>query len=476
MMRLTVEQIAQYLGTEPPSLLEQPSLMAQGVSTDTRSLQPGNLFVALKGARFDGHDHLNQAKAQGAVAAVVSQRQVGCTLPQILVPDTLIALQTLGARWREVVNPMVIALTGSAGKTTVKQVLAALFAERGATRATIGNLNNEIGVPLTLLALEPTDRFAVIELGANHVGEIARLTALVRPDFALVTMAGSAHVGEFGSVDAIVQAKGELYTGLAHSAQGIINLDSYGSAVWQAQCAAPWLGFTLNTAPGGQCAAHWQGVYHPKTERLTVSEAGEPLLADIKLPLPGAHNATNLLAAISVARAAGLSINEIEQGLRHVAPPAGRMSVHHINPQLTFIDDSYNANPESMRAALDYLANQSGATFAVLGDMGELGFAQATLHQDVLRHACTLPITGVLTLGQAMAQAVDSLALVPHAPQFAAYQTPHALADALVHIMALSAAEAPSKRLTILFKGSRFMQMERVMALVQPSVLIKDTH
>ncbi len=477
MMRVSIEHIAQWLGAANPAVLGQPSLEARGVSIDTRTLQPGNLFVALKGARFDGHDHLNQARAQGAVAAVVSKVHADCSLPQILVPDTLIALQSLGSRWRDVVNPVVIAITGSAGKTTVKQLLAALFAERGATRATLGNLNNDLGVPLTLLALEPTDRFAVLELGANHVGEIARLTALVRPDFALVTMAGSAHVGEFGSVDAIVQAKGELYAGLAGTAQGIINLDSYGSSVWQANCAAPWQGFTLNGAEHKQpTAAHWQGVYHPQTASLTVIEAGVPLLTDLKLPLPGAHNATNLLAAISVARAAGLSLIEIEHGLHHFAPPVGRMSVHHINPQLTLIDDSYNANPESMRAALAYLANQSGAKFAVLGDMGELGFAQKTLHQAVLRHACTLSMTGVLTLGQAMAEAVDSLALEPCAPQLTAYQTPQALADALVQIMALNAAAVPVQPLTILFKGSRFMQMERVMALIQPSVSIKDAH
>jgi UDP-N-acetylmuramoyl-tripeptide--D-alanyl-D-alanine ligase len=474
MMRAQLNQIAQWLSVAAPVI--GAAHTALGVSTDTRTLQPGNLFVALKGSRFDGHDHLAQAQAQGAVAAVVSQMNPTCLLPQIKVPDTLAALQTLGARWRDAVNPTVIAITGSAGKTTVKQLLAALFAERGVTRATVGNLNNEIGVPLTLLALEPADRFAVIELGANHVGEITRLTALVRPDFALVTMAGSAHVGEFGSVDAIVQAKGELYTGLAPTAQGIINLDSYGSAVWQAQCPAPWQGFTLNNPEKATAAARWQGVYNPQTDCLTVTEAGLPLLANLKLPIPGAHNATNLLAAISVARAAGLSIVEIEQGLHHFAPPTGRMSVHQINSQLTLIDDSYNANPESMQAALDYLASQSGVKFAVLGDMGELGFAEATLHQAVLQHARTLPITGVLTLGQAMALAVDRLAPEPCVPSFNAYQTPHELADALLQIMALNAAAVPAQPLTILFKGSRFMRMERVMALVQPAGFIKDVH
>ncbi|MGC8697676.1 MAG: glutamate ligase domain-containing protein, partial [Halothiobacillus sp.] len=283
-------------------------------------------------------------------------------------------------------------------------------------------------------------------------------------------------VGEFGSVDAIVQAKGELYTGLAPTAHGIINLDSYGSAVWQAQCTAPWQGFSLNNADKAPENARWQGVYHPKTDCLTITEAGLPLLAAVKLPMPGTHNATNLLAAISVARAAGLSIIEIEQGLHHFAPPLGRMSVHPINAQLTLIDDTYNANPESMRAAIDYLAKQSGLKLAVLGDMGELGDQAAALHQAVLQHASVQPITGVLTLGQAMSAAVESLGLLKPAPSFSAYQTPHALADALLNIMAQSAAQVPAQPLTILFKGSRFMQMERIMAQVQPSVFLKDTH
>ncbi|MHB1228785.1 MAG: UDP-N-acetylmuramoyl-tripeptide--D-alanyl-D-alanine ligase [Halothiobacillus sp.] len=473
MMQASLAQISCWLGVASPVA----AMDVHGVSTDTRHLQPGNLFVALKGTRFDGHDHLAEAQRNGAVAAVVSTESPDCTLTQIVVPNTLTALQTLGACWRDVVNPTVIAVTGSAGKTTVKQLLASLFATQGSTRATIGNLNNDIGVPLTLLALELSDHFAVIELGANHVGEIARLTALVRPDYAVVTMAGTAHVGEFGSKDAIVQAKGELYTGLAPTAQAIMNLDSYGADVWQKQCAAPWVGFAFQKSPNGTAhttTARWLGEYHAAIETLTVTESGMTLFRNLELPMPGAHNAINLLAAISVARAAGLSVSDIHHGLQAFVPPVGRMSVRVLNEFVTLIDDSYNANPESMRAGLDYLVSRPGLRLAVLGDMGELGHQSAALHQDLVRYASGLPLSGLFTLGQAMQAAIVTIQADNLAPHFRACDTPAEIADDLQRL--IRANESQPQPITILFKGSRFMQMERVMALLQPSMTATETH
>ncbi|MHB8920820.1 MAG: UDP-N-acetylmuramoyl-tripeptide--D-alanyl-D-alanine ligase [Halothiobacillus sp.] len=475
MMQASLAQISYWLGAASPTA----AMDVHGVSTDTRHLQPGNLFVALKGARFDGHDHLAEAQRKGAVAAVVSTESPGCTLTQIVVPNTLTALQTLGARWRDVVNPTVIAVTGSAGKTTVKQLLASLFATQGSTRATIGNLNNDIGVPLTLLALELSDHFAVIELGANHVGEIAQLTALVRPDYAVVTMAGTAHVGEFGSKDAIVQAKGELYTGLAPTAQAIINLDSYGADVWLKQCAAPWVGFAIQKSPNGTAhttTARWLGEYHAAIETLTVTESGITLFQNLELPMPGAHNAINLLAAISVARAAGLSVGDIHRGLQAFVPPVGRMSVRVLSEFVTLIDDSYNANPESMRAALDYLVSRPGLRLAVLGDMGELGHQSAALHQDLVRYASGLPLSGLFTLGQAMQAAIVTIQADDLAPHFRACDTPAEIADYLQRFIHANEPQPQSQPITILFKGSRFMQMERVMALLQPSMTATETH
>lgn len=436
----------------------------RGVSTDTRHLQSGNLFVALKGANFDGHDHLAQAQQRGAVAAVVSTPNTAIDLPQLVVADTLQALQTLGGRWRDRVNPTVIGITGSAGKTTVKELLAALFAQLGPTRATVGNLNNEIGVPLTLLALVETDQFAVIEMGANHRGEIARLTALARPDFAVVTMAGSAHVGEFGSLDAIIEAKGELYTGLASTAQALINLDSNGAEYWMAQTVAPWVGFALQGGPLAD-QAHWVGAYEAESATLSIREAGDVILSAYPLPLPGAHNAVNVLAAVAVARAYGMSPTTIAAGLAAFTPPSGRMSLIAYDRSITLIDDSYNANPESMRAALDYLASRPGMRVAVLGDMGELGAQSAACHQSLGDYAGALPLDAVLTLGDAMHDLVTQCAAGPTACEARACGNPD---DILIHLMPyLVQSRQTQTPLTILFKGSRFMRMERVIAALQ---------
>ncbi|HUX81559.1 MAG TPA: UDP-N-acetylmuramoyl-tripeptide--D-alanyl-D-alanine ligase [Halothiobacillus sp.] len=460
MIRAPLSLLANWLSCAPV----MRDVEVRGVSTDSRRLQPGNLFVALKGTNFDGHDHLQQAAEKGAVAAVVSTRNDAVNLPQLVVPNTLQALQTLGVCWRGRVNPTVIGITGSAGKTTVKQLLAALFAQVGPTRATVGNLNNEIGVPLTLLSLADTDQFAVIELGANHVGEIARLTTLARPDFAVVTMAGSAHVGEFGSVDAIVQAKGELYVGLAPTAQALINLDSYGAEYWMAHTAAPWAGFALKGCPLAHLA-RWLGEYDARTATLTIFEAGQMILSCCPLPLPGAHNAVNVLAAVAVARAYGLDAAVIAAGLKAFSPPMGRMGLIALEETIALIDDTYNANPESMRAALDYLVSRPGVRVAVLGDMGELGAQSASLHQALGDHARSLPLDAVFTLGEAMLDLVARCSLPTTSCVSRACVTPEEITALLSPYLAQSRQSGTP--LTILFKGSRFMQMERVMRLLQ---------
>jgi UDP-N-acetylmuramoyl-tripeptide--D-alanyl-D-alanine ligase len=464
MMRTSLHQVADWLNQS----CALRDIAIQGVSTDTRSLVPGNLFVALKGERFDGHDHLAAAMAAGAVAAVVSRANPDIDLPQIVVKDTLTALQTLGKCWRDQVNPFVIAITGSAGKTTVKQLLASMCAQVGATRATVGNLNNDIGVPLTLLSLDSSDRFAVIEMGANHVGEIARLTALVRPDVALVTMAGRAHVGEFGSIDAIVRAKGELYAGLSPEAKAVINLDSYGADAWWAHCPAHRFGFSL----AGDVRARWAGEYDMDTNRLSLFEDGRPMLSELDLPLPGAHNATNLLAAIAVARAADLSLEAISNGLHEFTPPPGRMSLIRCTDRLTVINDTYNANPESMRAALDYLVRLPGRHVAVLGDMGELGDQSDELHESLIRYAQTLSLHGLFTLGEAMHKAVAVTQPDVTQMRVLSADEPETLADQLSPLLD-SFEGAP---VTVLLKGSRFMRMERLMDWLVPTHQESEAH
>ncbi|WP_407276206.1 UDP-N-acetylmuramoyl-tripeptide--D-alanyl-D-alanine ligase [Halothiobacillus sp. DCM-1] len=464
MLNTPFAQIASWLRCPMPDGVPADTRV-MGVSTDTRSLAPGNLFFALKGARFDGHDHLAAAAERGAVAAVVSRPQPALALPQFVVPDTLQALQMLAQAWRQTCPATVVALTGSAGKTTVKQLLAAMLQAAGRTLATDGNLNNDIGVPLTLLRMDDAHRFAVIEMGANHVGEIAQLTALVQPKIGLVTMAGRAHMGEFGSAEAIVRAKGELFAGLAPDAAAIMNFDDAGLAYWQAHCDAVQAGFSLNGHP----AARWQGRYDPAAHQLAIAEAGTPLFAALPIPLPGAHNALNLLAAVAVARTAGLSAAVIAEGLAGFVPPAGRMAERRLPQGLTLLDDSYNANPESMRAALQELARRPGRRVAVLGDMGELGVYSAAEHTALGAFAAALPLDALIALGDDMRATV------------AAFNAVRRGAAAVESVEAAVSAVQPwladqSSPLTVLFKGSRFMRIERVLAALAPTAETGEGH
>jgi len=448
MIRTDLPQIARWL-----DLVDgMPPIAVIGVSTDTRSLAAGNLFVALQGPNFDAHDYLEVARDKGAVAAVVSRRRDDVDLPQLLVDDTLKALQRLAYAWRHEVDPLVVGITGSAGKTTVKQLLAAIFGVAGRTLATQGNLNNDIGVPLTLLALDREDRYAVIEMGANHVGEIARLTRVADPDHALVTMAGRAHLGEFGSVENIIRAKGELYTGLGKDAQAVINLDSAGSDEWIRHCPVHWDGFAMGGSSHAEHAT-WVGVAG-QVEVLTVLEHGGELLAQQPLPLPGQHNRVNLLAAVALARQAGCTTELIREGLAAFEPPQGRMQVERLIDGLQVIDDSYNANPESMRAAMGYLAARPGCRIAVLGDMGELGDQAADLHRELAGVARELGLDAVVTLGELAAAAAS------------ANENVCADVDSVVARLLTLIGQAGNqhKQSTILVKGSRFMHMERVLA------------
>ncbi|TKA90579.1 UDP-N-acetylmuramoyl-tripeptide--D-alanyl-D-alanine ligase [Guyparkeria sp. SB14A] len=455
MIRATLDQIARWAEARLAETADG-ALPIAGVGTDTRADLTGRLFVALKGPKFDAHDFLDQAREQGAVAALVEREIADCDLPQLIVDDGLAALGRLARRWREAVDPTVIGITGSSGKTTVKELLAAMLGQIGPTAATRGNLNNDIGVPLTLLDWAPETQFAVVEMGANHVGEIARLTELAAPDIVVVTMAGRAHVGEFGSVERIIEAKGEIYRHRPASARALINLDSNGADQWLK--AAPNADtFTLDDRHREW--ATWLGEYDESGHQLSVTERGQPLFERLPVPIPGAHNAVNLLAAIGLARLAGASVEAINAGLAGFRAPAGRMGLVALANGWSLIDDSYNANPESMRAALRYLAGRPGARFAVLGSMGELGDESEALHRQLGEFAAGQELRGLIAVGPGAAALAAGFQAAGGLDTRIDVVEDSGSATAALRKRLAATDEAP---VTVLLKGSRFMHIERV--------------
>lgn len=367
------------------------------VSTDTRTIEPGALFVALVGERFDGHQFCQQAIDNGATALVV-ERQLALPVPQLIVEDTTRALGQIGAWVHQQSASKTIALTGSCGKTTVKEMLAEILQQRGSVLATAGNFNNEIGVPLTLLRSEAQHDYAVVELGANHIGEIAYTTQLVKPSIALVNNVAAAHLEGFGSIDGVKQAKGEIYQGLAKGDIAIVNLDSQGGALWQSVLSDKTVvTFSMQNS---------QADFYASDIRL--DEAG---LASFRLHTPdgeivasltlvGAHNVANAVAAAAIAQNSGASLTEIQHGLASMSNVSGRVEVIQLSDKIRLIDDSYNASVPAMKAAIDLLANYSGQRWLILGFMAELGQESLELHRQVGQHAAPFSFEHVLSFGE----------------------------------------------------------------------------
>jgi len=349
----------------------------QGVFTDTRQRQSGSIFVALEGQNFDGHAFLDQALTCGAVAAVVS-REVDSPLPLLKVADTRRALGKLGAFNRDAFAGTVIGITGSSGKTTVKNMLHSVLSQRGSTLATQGNLNNEIGVPMTLLGIEADHEFAVVEMGAARSGDIAWLCELGRPSVALLLNAMPAHLEGFGSVEDVAQAKGEIYDGLKNTDVAVINADQPWADQWRERAApATIIDYGIdNSATVWGTAIRSHGV--KGVSFTAVTPDGE---APLKIELPGLHNVSNALAVVAAGVACGLSMDEIRHGLDLVKPVSGRLSVQRVRSGADVIDDCYNANPGSVRAAIDVLASLDGTRTLLLGAMRELGEQSAVLHK-----------------------------------------------------------------------------------------------
>ncbi|MDU9390633.1 UDP-N-acetylmuramoyl-tripeptide--D-alanyl-D-alanine ligase [Pseudomonas sp. zfem002] len=419
-----------------------------GVSIDSRKIARGQLFVALAGPRFDGHDYLDEVAAKGAVAALVQREVPGSSLPQLLVADTRLALGQLGALNRRAFTRPVAAITGSSGKTTVKEMLASILATRGPVLMTRGNLNNDLGAPLTLLELAAQHTAAVIELGANHVGEIRYTVGLTQPQVVLINNAGTAHVGEFGGPEKIVEAKGEILEGLGEGGIAVLNLDDKAFGIWKQRAGKhAVLTFALNNAAAD---FHASDIAHDERGCPSfVLHAPQGSVA-IQLNLLGTHNIANALAAAAAAQAFGVSLQGIAEGLNSVQPVKGRSVAQMTAGGIRVIDDTYNANPTSTCAAVDILAGFSGRTVLVLGDIGELGQWAEEGHRQVGDYARG-KVDALYAVGPMMAHAVKAFG------QNARHFTNQAdLIDAVRGEQATNT--------TILIKGSRSAAMENVVA------------
>ncbi len=425
--------------------LRGPDAEFAGVSTDTRTLKRGDLFVALVGPHFDGHGFVNEAAGKGAIGALVS-RTLETDVATVQIADTRLGLGQLAAHWRRQFPIPVIAVTGSNGKTTVKNMIAAILGETGPVLATQGNLNNDIGVPLTLLRLKPGDRHAVIEMGMNHPGEIDYLTKLARPTIALINNAAAAHLAGLGSVEAVARAKGEIYAGLAADGIAVINADDAYADLWR-ELAAPHRVITFGLDRPADVSAEYQLDAGGGTIHLNTPHGG----ISMRLSLLGRHNVMNALAASSASLAAGASLADIQAGLEKLKSVSGRLEVKRGRNGARVLDDTYNANPGSLAAGVEVLKAASGERVLVLGDMGELGDAARDIHRRVGLLAKSLGIEHLYAVGELTLDAVEAFG------KGAQHFTSH---EALIK----SLRACLHGRMTVLVKGSRLMKMERVVA------------
>jgi len=422
-----------------------------GVATDSRKSAQGKLFIALRGEQFDAHDYLQQAAEQGAVAVLV-ERPSAVDLPQIIVPDSQQAMAQLAQAWRRQLGPTVIAITGSNGKTTVKEMLGRILAAQANVLKTPGNFNNAIGVPLTLFQLAPEDRFAVIEMGANHAGEIERLVNIAEPDIVYVNNARSAHLQGFGDVQGVQQAKGEMYRFAAKNSLAVFNQDEQATRYWQSiSNSEKQLGFSLN----GMTDVTATFVSQPNNLRIHVQYRQHS--AQTRLQISGRHNVQNAVAAITLALACGVGLQAACQALDGFTAVAGRQQfLPGLNDSL-IIDDSYNANPDSLAAALQVLSELDGAAWLALGDMAEMGDESLQRHKEALALARQVGVSEVFALGKMTCQAASIFA--EHGHCFKSHQ-------------AMSDFIAPQLHagINLLVKGSRCAGMDKVVArLTKPS-------
>lgn len=445
MIKMTLAEAAKEL-----SLPETFSGEFHGFSIDTRTIQPGNLFIALSGSKVDGHDFVQAAMEKGAAAALVT-RPVACALPQLVVSDAVLALGKLSAAWRNQFNIPFIAITGSNGKTTLKNMVAAICIaacddQEDQVLATRGSLNNHIGLPLTLGRLDKKQRYAAIEMGMNHFGEIEYLTRLTKPNVAVITNAAAAHLEGLGDVGGVARAKSEIFDGLQHTGTAVINRDDAFFPFWRERIGTH---------------AYLTFGFHPDAD-IHVSTSDDDLhqavsiktpkgLISIHLPLLGRHNLMNAAAATACAIATGIELEAIKRGLEKIKPAPGRLEIHTLTNGIRVIDDTYNANPFSLQAAVDTLAGFHGKKILVLGDMKELGTNAQALHTNAGTQIRDAGIDYLFTYGELSSNAAKAFGQGAYH-----FDKQEELISALKPFLVDTT--------TILVKGSRSMRMEKVVA------------
>jgi UDP-N-acetylmuramoyl-tripeptide--D-alanyl-D-alanine ligase len=421
-----------------------------GFAIDTRKLQPGDLFVALPGEHVDGHDFVAAAAAKGAVAALVTH-PVAVDLPQVIVDDTQLALGDLASAVRAQRRVRVIGITGSNGKTTVKTLTASILSRHGRTHVNAGNYNNEIGMPLTLLAMPEDTEYAVLEMGAGKPGDIDYLAAIARPDIGLVNSIAAAHLERMGTIEGVAETKGALYTSLPADGVAIINVDDQRFAMFFAGLAGTRRVLSYGLDHRADIGADIIEERIDGTHFVLSTPHGD---GDVQLPLAGRHNVANALAAAAIAVALDVPVETIVDGLSHVPHVPGRLNLEPMPGGWTLIDDSYNANPGSAAAAIDTLALARGERWLVMGDMAELGADTLALHASIGALAHKRGIERLLAVGVKSAAAVDAYGA--GAQHFATQEALIEAACAQIH-----------EGVTVLVKGSRSSGMERVVAAMK---------
>ncbi|OIQ23701.1 UDP-N-acetylmuramoyl-tripeptide--D-alanyl-D-alanine ligase [uncultured Vibrio sp.] len=449
MISVSLSQLAKVLDAE----LIGDDISISQVSTDTRKIDIDTLFIALVGERFDAHDFVSQAIENGAVALLVDH-QCDVKTAQLIVSDTKLALGQLAAWVHQQCETATVAITGSCGKTTVKEMLASILMKQGQVLFTAGNFNNDIGAPLTLLRSQPSDDYAVIELGANHVGEIAYTTGLVKPDIALVNNVAAAHLEGFGSIDGVKVAKGEIYQGLPEKGVAILNLDSNGGDFWEEVLSdKKVITFSENQASADYFASNVSINEFGAAQFLMQTPQGS---INVELGIIGRHNISNALAASAIATEFGVDLKSIQLGLTHLNKVKGRVEAIELNSTTRLIDDSYNASVPAMNAAVDLLSSFQSQRWLILGNMAELGSESLALHRQVGEYAARFNFEHVLTYGDD-AKIISDLC---HGHHFETHERMNAYIKQQLE-------QHNNKHHTLLVKGANSARMSKIVAALK---------